>query len=388
MLAAHWQTPARQMEGPPSSPVHGVMSGAVGLEHPSGTVQVPAVWQTSIAAQVTGVLVQPVAGLQPAVSQASLGQLIGGLEHPVGTVHVPAPWQASRGVQASGGLEHPDPTVHVPAAWQTSIGLHAIMAPITQVEPPHMAPAWQLSGVHAWPQLPQLLLLLVRSTQAPPQPVIAAPQQTPAEQVVPAPHAVLQPPQWFESVCSSTHAPAQQVEPAAQALPHMPQLAGSVKKFTHAVGFVLLGQLPGNAPLQPTHVDPLHIGLLFAGAGVGHATHVAGVPQALVPAGHGLHMPPAHPAGHVIPQPPQLRGSVCSLTHELLHDVKPVEHVHVPAVQTEFAVHTLPHVPQLLLSLVFSTQMPGVGQYSPGEQTHVLPVHEEVAGQTVVHPPQ
>ena len=94
------------------------------------------------------------------------------------------------------------------------------------------------------PQLPQLALLVARSTQVPPQSVVPDGHvHLPLEHCCPPPHATPQPPQFAGSTDRSTHAPlhstsgaeqaawqlpALQTCPIAHCLPQVPQLAGSV----------------------------------------------------------------------------------------------------------------------------------------------------------------
>jgi hypothetical protein len=101
----------------------------------------------------------------------------------------------------------------------------------------------------AAPHLPQLVKLLLRSTQAPPQsakPILHATPQAPAphagEPFAVVGHAAPQSPQFCGSETTATHEPLQllcvigqvnlqtppeQASPAAQAWPHEPQLLGS-----------------------------------------------------------------------------------------------------------------------------------------------------------------
>jgi hypothetical protein len=80
-----------------------------------------------------------------------------------------------------------------------------------------------------------------------------------------------------------------------------------------------------------------------------------------------VHAPPLHvssPAGHAhwpmtqlrpftqrVPQPPQFKPSVCSLTHTLPHALKPAAQPHLPAMHVWLLLHWVPQVPQLLLSV-------------------------------------
>src|SRR5450432_1757198 len=112
-------------------------------------------------------------------------------------------------------------------------------APPLQVPPPHVCPV-----VHALPHVPQLAVLVIKSTHAPEQLVCPPPQaQAPLAQLCPAVHALAHMPQLAVLVIKSTHAPEhavvlplhvaahapdEQTRPAVQALPQPPQFIGSV----------------------------------------------------------------------------------------------------------------------------------------------------------------
>ncbi len=111
-------------------------------------------------------------------------------------------------------------------------------------------------------------------------------------------------------------------------------------------------------------------------------------------------MPPVA-VGHLVPQPLQLFGSVCSLTHVPLQSVYPplqaVPHVLLTHVGWEFAPpagHALPHPLQLAgLSVVLTHVVPlqSVGAEPEQPLTHVVPLHTGTpapALQTVPHAPQ
>lgn len=157
-------------------------------------------------------------------------------------------------------------------------------------------------------------------------------------------HELLHEPQWSGSTVVSTQAglpptvqrvrlpgqvPPQEPEHVAvppssgtwQVVPHPPQLPGSFVKFTHV--FVqrvrgLLQVATQVAPPSEAHaVDP------FIGA-VGQEAQVPGdEPQGMDPVGQ-LHPPSQFPPiAHVVPQAPQLLGSLDVLTH-VMFDVHSV----------------------------------------------------------------
>ena len=75
------------------------------------------------------------------------------------------------------------------------------------------------------PHAPQFVPLDVRSTQTPPQLVDPAGQtQKPAEQIIPPPHVVPQPPQLRASLRMSTQLAPHSVRPAVQLAAHAPEL--------------------------------------------------------------------------------------------------------------------------------------------------------------------
>ncbi len=102
----------------------------------------------------------------------------------------------------------------------------------------------------------------------------------------------------------------------AQRLPQPPQLRGSVEVFTQALPHVRVppGQAATQAPLLHTGVAP---------------------PQ-------------------LTPQPPQLFGSAEVSTHVPPQSVRPVRHTQLPPLHVSRLLHWLPHVPQLLGSLLRS----------------------------------
>jgi hypothetical protein len=124
--------------------------------------------------------------------------------------------------------------------------------PVHVAVPPMTWQVWPMA--HARPHEPQLLLSVLRLTQAEPQSVwpvghIIA-RQVPVWQVWPIVQTVPQPPQLLLSVLVLTHTPpherslvphiiiarqvpAVQLSPAAQAIPHAPQLLASVIVSTH-----------------------------------------------------------------------------------------------------------------------------------------------------------
>jgi len=79
--------------------------------------------------------------------------------------------------------------------------------------------------------------------------------------------------------------------------------------------------------------------------------------------GFVVHTPLAQacPVEHTVPHPPQLFGSVFSLTHTPSHEVSPSPQtvVQVPDVQTCPVEHTTPHPPQLFTSLAKFVQVEG-----------------------------
>jgi hypothetical protein len=148
-----------------------------------------------------------------------------------------------------------------------------------------------------WPQNPQLVLSLVRSTQEFPQ------------RASPDPHAAEQVPRLHTS-------------PPVQRLPHEPQLAPLDWRLTHA--------------LPPPPGPPI-------------------VMQAVSPAGH-MHEPPMQgaPVGQAFPQLPQLAFDVCRSTQAVpplppAHAVSPVEHpaTHVPPEHMSPPGQRFPQPPQL-----------------------------------------
>jgi hypothetical protein len=218
-------------------------------------------------------------------------------------------------------------STHVPLQ---SVGV-AAGQPDTHVEflhsgvlPPHAC---------ADPHPPQLLLSSVKLTQAPLQSVY------PLLHV--KVHALL------------THLAVALATPVEHAFPQVPQSLALLVASTHVPP-----QSVGVAAGQPeTQVDPEHTGAA------------------------PLHACPE-------PQPPQLLGSFVQLTHAPLQSVYPLLQVKPHELPLQVAValataveHAWPHVLQLLMSLVGSTQLPlqskgaAVGQPDAHEYEAVAPTH-------------
>lgn len=105
------------------------------------------------------------------------------------------------------------------------------------------------SSGHLLPQVPQLLLSVLRSRHTMPQSVCPEEQpdeHTPPEHVWPAPQLLPHVPQLRRSLEVSTqkplqlvrppphtHAPLAQLAPTEHTLPHVPQSNGSVERSTH-----------------------------------------------------------------------------------------------------------------------------------------------------------
>jgi hypothetical protein len=202
--------------------------------------------------------------------------------------------------------------------------------------PEHVAePVPALGAGQTLPHAPQLLVLVDVSMHTPPQLVCPAGQQSPDEQLFPAPHAFPQPPQLLLSVLVLTQAPP------------------------HKLG------------VEPEHVMPHE-----------PPEHVAEPVPELGP-------------GQTLPQLPQLLGSVLVVTQAPPHPVCPAPQ-HTLPVQDLPPVHFAPQPPQLLLSVVSSTHaLPHRFGVEPEHvMPHVLP--EQVAEpapelgpeQTVVQDPQ
>jgi hypothetical protein len=99
----------------------------------------------------------------------------------------------------------------------------------------------------------------------------------------------------------------------------------------------------------------------------------------------GWHAPKEHvPPPQLWPQAPQLAGSLpLKLTQPLVHIVVPPGHLQLLMEQVVPFMHEFPHEPQLLLSLVVSTQALVALQYvvfpATGHAgTHFVPSHDTV----------
>jgi len=127
--ATHWST---RVQGLPSS--HDAPSAAAGLvQAPVEGLQIPAVWQVSDAAQVTGLapVHMPEAHrstwVQALLSSQVVPSAAGGLVHaPVEGLHVPATWQASDAVQPTGLAPTHAPATHWSTWVQAFPSLHEV----------------------------------------------------------------------------------------------------------------------------------------------------------------------------------------------------------------------------------------------------------------------
>ena len=95
------------------------------------------------------------------------------------------------------------------------------------------------------------------------------------------------------------------------------------------------------------------------------------------------------PDAHTVPHAPQLLLSVCALTHAPPHDTRPSPHEHAPATHVRPAPHALPHAPQLARSVWRSRQTPPQLDRPPPQTTvQAPPEHTWPAGHRVPHAPQ
>jgi len=160
----------------------------------------------------------------------------------------------------------------------------------------------------------------------------------------PVGHALLQVPQWIESVCRSTqriaagqnvvagvqmHPPRAHARPEGHAVPHAPQLFASVWRSTQRPR---AGQ-KASAALEQVHRPAMH----------------------------------AWPAGHAVPHVPQLAASSCRSTQRLMaeqYERSPAPgQTQRPPVHDWPAMHTLPQAPQLFGSVI-RLEHPRPGQNS------------------------
>jgi hypothetical protein len=247
-------------------------------------------------------------------------------------------------------------------------------------------------GEHASPQAPQFAFDVFRSAQ------------TPAQSVVPGLHAQLlfmhtsapaqicpQNPQLFLLLVRSTHELPHRASPEPQAAEHVPALHACppMHRLPQAPQLVALdcrstqtfARPPGPPPIPMHSVSPaahmqeppMH------GAPTGHAlpqlpqfvfdvwrsTQVIPPPpipppmQAVRPVEQPItHDPAEHivPPGQRLPQPPQLRGSVCVFVHCTPQSVSPPPHAHAPLAQFAPVGQVFPHMPQFDGSVCSFTQ--------------------------------
>jgi hypothetical protein len=165
------------------------------------------------------------------------------------------------------------------------------------VPPEQLPPAGQVL-----PQVPQLPLLVCRSTQTMPFPIIPPPMHSVSPVGQPA-----------------VHVPPTHVLFGPQRSPQVPQFRGSVSVSV---------QTPLQLVSPPPHTHEPFVQL--------------------------------EPVPHWVPQAPQSNGSLVRLTHALLQLVRPPVQVVVqrPCEHTWPVAHTVPHPPQLFGSLCVSVQTP------------------------------
>jgi hypothetical protein len=302
------------------------------------------------------------------------------------------------------------------------------------------------SGGHTVEQLPQWLGSFVGFTQLPPHMVSGDPhvgEQVPLAQTVPAPHACPHVPQLALLLFALTSQPSallplQSRKPAVQApiaqciavqaapalaklhaLPHAPQLVTEVIAVSQPLAG-LPSQSAKPAAQRRPQVDALQVAVLFGPLGhtVPHPPHEPGslvrsrqMPKHAVSPGRHVatHDPDEQicPAGHELPQLPQLALSACVLISQPsaalpLQSANPKVHVpsaQWPAVHEAEAlakVHTLPHAAQLpTVERSVSQPFIGLPSQSPKPAAQLRPqwpaVHTAVLfdplGHTVPHAP-
>jgi hypothetical protein len=278
--------------------------------------------------------------------------------------------------------------------------LHGTQVPLEQTSLP----------LHALPHAPQLKRSFRTSVQLPLQHLPPAPNRL----VQLLPHA----PQLPTSTTGLLHPPPQQLEPAAHFRPQEPQLPASLEVLVHTVPLVA-GQDPGPSAGQPgsvtlpwQHVDGELHGLMGVHTPLLHVVRsghtLPHLPQLLASLVVFLQAPLQQvvPAAHLRPQEPQLFESVVVLVHTVPlpagHELGPTagqpgsvtlpwQHVDgelhgLMGVQTPLAHvlpagHTLPHLPQLLASLVVFLQAP-LQHVAPA--AHLLPQAPQLLASVVV----
>ena len=182
----------------------------------------------------------------------------------------------------------------------------------------------------ALPHAPQLLTSVARSRQTEVQLVVPSPHErahAPAEHTWPAAQAIPHAPQWLRSVCvsrqtpeqlvvlaahESTHAEPTQTSPEAQRVPQDPQLSRSPR-----VSAQYRGEPPPSAPASPWSGD-MQVARFAA-----HSIEQAPLEQ-------------TSPRAHMTPHAPQLKRSVLAVTHVSPQRLCPVGQLvtHRPITQT------------------------------------------------------
>jgi hypothetical protein len=156
-------------------------------------------------------------------------------------------------------------------------------------------------------------------------------------------------------------APLAQTELPGQTKPQRPQLRGSVCVLVQPVPHTTWPVPHEHAP--PTQLPPVEHWALHAPQ---FSSSVVVSTQALVQlAWPGAHNPVQTPlehtgvaAGQMLPQAPQLRGSLCVAVHAPpLQRIPRFGQAHEPAVQVVPPVQRVPQVPQLELSVCSSAHV-------------------------------
>ncbi len=124
-----------------------------------------------------------------------------------------------------------------------------------------------------------------------------------------------------------------------------------------------------------------HVGQLFVVPGSLQVTAVFAALHTYVP--QVPHAPPG--VGMICPHPPQL----LAVSHVPLQSIVVLGHMQLPLVHCSVLVHTVPHDPQLFLSLfLFVHALPQKSGLAAIEHAHTPDWHVSAAGQAFVHVPQ
>jgi hypothetical protein len=234
-----------------------------------------------------------------------------------------------------------------------------VQMPFMQVDP----------ATHTLPQLPQLVLSLVKSKHAPPHRTSAGG------------HGIHSPPAsqpLTQIEIGHAHSPSTQVITPGHGAAHWAIVVVVVELVVVLLVVVLDVQLPLTHVVPPPQTLPQAPQLLLS---LVRSKHASSCLQKVSPATKQMQVPPVQvvASAQTEPQLPQLSGSRIRSKHSWPHRDNPAEQVQLPLTHTRLLAQALPQAPQFLGSVVRLAQTPlqrpsPVGQQRPNSAAPCLTV--------------